>query len=137
MGLAFVETLPNLAFLAVLFLLVRFLLRIERLVFNAINHGSIVISRFDADWADPTYRIIRMLTVAFALVIAYPYLPGSSSEAFKGISILAGLVFSLASSSSLSHSIAGYVLPTGARTKSVTTCALAMSSVTLTRSPLR
>jgi small-conductance mechanosensitive channel len=110
MALGFIDSLPRLAFLAVLVVVVRVLIRIQRSVFNAIRLGNIQFGTFDPDWAEPTYRISRMVTIAFALVVAYPYLPGSGTEAFKGISIFAGLVFSLASSSALANSIAGYAL---------------------------
>jgi small-conductance mechanosensitive channel len=50
------------------------------------------------------------LVVAFALVVAYPYIPGSESAAFKGVSIFLGVVFSLGSTSIISNLIAGYAL---------------------------
>jgi small-conductance mechanosensitive channel len=58
----------------------------------------------------PTYRIIRLLVIAFALVVAYAYIPGSQSEAFKGISIFLGVIFSLGSSSFIGNMIAGYTM---------------------------
>jgi hypothetical protein len=48
--------------------------------------------------------------IAFALVIAYPYIPGSESEAFKGLSIFAGVLFSIGSSSFIANYMAGYTL---------------------------
>jgi small-conductance mechanosensitive channel len=63
---------------------------------------------FDADWARPTYRLVRLLTIAFVAVVAYPYVPGSGSEAFKGVSLFFGIVFSLGSSSLIGNVIAGY-----------------------------
>lgn len=50
-----------------------------------------------------------MALVVFALVVAYPYIPGSESAAFKGISLFLGLV-SLGSSSAISNIIAGYTM---------------------------
>jgi small-conductance mechanosensitive channel len=58
----------------------------------------------------PTYGLVRGVAIAFALVVAYPYIPGSGTEAFKAVSILAGVLFSLGSSSVLSSIIAGYVM---------------------------
>jgi small-conductance mechanosensitive channel len=54
--------------------------------------------------------MVRVLVVAFALVVGYPYLPGSQSEAFKGVSILLGIMFSLGSSTAIANIIAGYSL---------------------------
>jgi small-conductance mechanosensitive channel len=104
----FVAQLPNLAFLVVLFLVTRWLLRVTRLFFDAVAKGQVALSGFEPDWAGPTYRITRLGVIAFALVVAYPYIPGSRSAAFQGISIFLGVMFSIGSSSFISNIIAGY-----------------------------
>jgi small-conductance mechanosensitive channel len=101
---------PNLLFIAVLFFLTRYLLKLMRLFFVGIEKRILTISGFDPDWAKPTYRIVRLLVVIFALVVAYPYIPGSESPAFKGISVFLGVLFSLGSSSAVSNIIAGYMM---------------------------
>ena len=65
---------------------------------------------FYQDWAMPTYKIARFLVIAFALVMAFPYLPGSDSPAFKGVSIFLGVLFSLGSSSAVANVVAGVIL---------------------------
>jgi len=110
MAVALVAMLPNLMFLAILFVVVRYLLRLMRLFFEAIEHGTVTFAGFDREWAQPTFRIVRVLVVAFGVVVGYPYLPGSQSEAFKGVSILLGLMFSLGSSSAIANIVAGYSL---------------------------
>ena len=110
MALGFIAMLPNLAFLAILFVVMRYLLRLLRLFFSAIEHGTVTFSGFEREWALPTFRMVRVLVVAFALVVGYPYLPGSQSEAFKGVSILLGIMFSLGSSTAIANIIAGYSL---------------------------
>ncbi len=107
-GLAFVRQLPNLFFLAVLVVLVRYALKVMRLYFDAIERGAVQFRNFDADWAIPTYKVLRIFVVAFAIVVAYPYIPGSESAAFKGVSVMLGVLFSLGSSSVISNIIAGY-----------------------------
>ncbi len=102
--------LPNLFFLIILVVLTRYVLQAIRLFFERVGKGSISIPGFDSDWALPTERIVRLLTFAFALVIAYPYIPGSGSEAFKGITLLLGLIFSLGSPSVISNLVAGQTL---------------------------
>ena len=102
--------IPNLAFLAVLFVVVRFVLRLLRLFFEAVANGRVTLKEFEPVWAEPTYKLLRIAVVAFALVVAYPYIPGSSSDAFKGVSIFVGVVFSLASTTTISNMIAGYAL---------------------------
>jgi small-conductance mechanosensitive channel len=100
--------LPNLAFLLVLFVLTRWLLALTRLFFDAVNAGHVTLSGFEAGWAAPTYRLARLAVIAFALVVAYPYIPGSSSAAFQSISIFLGVMFSIGSSSFIANIIAGY-----------------------------
>lgn len=109
-GTGIMDALPSLIFLVILFFVTRFFLRLIRLFFNGLGMGSIEIGGFDPDWAVPTYKIVRVMVIAFALVVAYPYIPGSSSEAFKGISIFIGVIFSLGSSSFISNMIAGYTM---------------------------
>jgi small-conductance mechanosensitive channel len=110
LGAGIVRYLPDLVFLAVLALFTRWLVKLVRLFFRRVADGTITLAGFDRDWAIPTERILRLLLIAFALVIAYPYIPGSGSEAFKGISLMLGLVFSLGSSSVIGNMIAGQSL---------------------------
>lgn len=110
MGAGFLEALPNLVFIALLIIVIRYVLKITRLFFAGVDHGTIPLSGFDREWAWPTYKIIRLLVIAFTVVVAYPYIPGSGSEAFKGISIFLGVLFSLGSSSFIANMIAGYTM---------------------------
>ena len=110
MARAFVDYLPKLFFLIMLILVVRYLLKLNRMFFTAIASSRIRFEHFDAEWSWPTYRILRVLVIVFALVIAYPYIPGSDSAAFKGISLMFGVLFSLGSTSMLSNIIAGYAM---------------------------
>lgn len=110
LGLGFLQTVPKLAFLVILFVITRYVLKLIRLYFHSIAEGSTVLPGFDPEWADPTYRLIRILLVAFMVIVAYPYIPGSGSEAFKGVSIFIGILFSLGSSSLIGNLIAGYTM---------------------------
>jgi small-conductance mechanosensitive channel len=110
LGTGFVNTLPDLVFLAVLYVVTRYVLRLTRLFFGAIGRGEVTLGSFDPDWAEPTYKLLRVAMIAFALIVAYPYIPGSSSGAFKGVSLFIGVVFSLGSSSAISNIIAGYMM---------------------------
>src|SRR4029453_15089206 len=110
LGAGFVANIPRFVFLAVLYIFVRFALRLIRLFFESVDAGAVRLPRFEREWALPTYNIIRVAVVAFGLIVAYPYIPGSQSEAFKGISLFIGVIFSLGSSSAISNVIAGYML---------------------------
>ena len=104
----FISEVPNLAFLVILALVTRYFLKLVRLFFQGVADGTVTLQHFDREWAWHTYRLVRMLVIALALVVAYPYVPGSQSDAFKGISLFVGLVFSLGSSSLIGNVIAGY-----------------------------
>jgi len=81
-----------------------------RAFFEGVDSGAVKLASFAQEWAWPTYRILRLLVIVFALVVAYPYIPGSQSDAFKGISLFIGLIISLGSSSIIANIIAGYSL---------------------------
>lgn len=110
MGTAVLGYIPKLAFLVMLVILVRYLLKLLGLFFGAVGAGRVPMRGFDAEWAHPTHHIIRILIILLALVIAYPYLPGSGSAAFQGLSIFAGLMLSLGASSAMASVIAGYTV---------------------------
>ncbi|MEA3276223.1 MAG: mechanosensitive ion channel [Pseudomonadota bacterium] len=110
MGKGLLATIPDLVFLLILFFVTRYVLGMIHVFFRGIDSGAVKLASFERDWAWPTYRILRLVVVVFALVVAYPHIPGSQSEAFKGISILLGLIVSLGSSSIIGNIIAGYSL---------------------------
>ncbi len=107
-GHGFLNFLPSLIFLIVIFIISRYVLKLTRLLFSGIEHGAIIIKNFHSDWAIPTFKIIRMVIVTFAVIIAYPYIPGSETSAFKGVSVFLGILISLGSSSFIGNVIAGY-----------------------------
>jgi small-conductance mechanosensitive channel len=110
MGEAIWDQTPSLAFLVVLIYLTRYILKTLRFFFGQLAAGKVKVAGLDAEVAGITYRILRLLIIAFALVVAYPYIPGSESPAFKGISIFLGLLFSLGSSTAIANLIAGISL---------------------------
>ncbi len=109
-GSALVGYLPKLLFVLVIGGVVYVAIRLVGLLFNQIRQGHIVLANFPAEWADPTNKIVRMLLIAFGLVVAFPYLPASDSPAFAGVSVFIGVLVSLSSGSALSNMIAGVVL---------------------------
>jgi small-conductance mechanosensitive channel len=102
--------LPNLLIIAIIALVAHYVIRILRLIFSEIGKGNFKIRGFYPDWASPTERLIRMLVIVLALIVAFPYLPGAKSPAFKGISIFVGVLLSLGSSSAVANAIAGVIL---------------------------
>jgi small-conductance mechanosensitive channel len=108
LGKGIISYIPSLFFLLVIFFVTRYLLKLIRLLFSGINNGVIEIRDFSPEWSIPTFRIIRIFIIAFSIIIAYPYIPGSSSAAFKGVSVFLGLLISLGSSSLIGNIISGY-----------------------------
>jgi small-conductance mechanosensitive channel len=106
----FLNYLPNLFTLIVIIVVTYFALRFIHFIFREIGRGTIVLSGFHAEWAEPTFKLVRILLVVLAFVFAFPFLPGSSSPTFQGISIFLGALLSLGSTSVIGNIIAGIVL---------------------------
>jgi small-conductance mechanosensitive channel len=106
----FVAYLPNLFFVIVISLITFFILKLNHFIFLEIGEGNIEFSGFDADWAEPTSKLVNVVIFTLAVMVVFPYLPGSSSPAFKGISILFGVLLSFGSGSAVANIISGAVL---------------------------
>lgn len=104
------EYLPDLFTILVILMVVRYAMRFVRYVFTEIEEERLQFSGFHTDWAQPTYHIVRFLLYAFTFVMIFPYLPGSDSEIFKGVSVFLGILFSLGSSTAISNMVAGLVI---------------------------
>lgn len=102
-----VQATPGLIFILVLFLIFRYLLNLMKVLFHSVESGRIRLVNFDPDWAMPTFKIARVVLIAFGIIIAYPYIPGSDSLAFKGVSVFVGVLLSIGSSSVISNTFAG------------------------------
>jgi len=106
-GAAILTALPDLFVLAVIGLITRYVNKSVRFFFDEVEKGRVVLPGFYADWAIPTFKIVRFFIIAFALTVAFPFIPGSKSDAFKGVSIFLGVLFSLGSTSTISNVMAG------------------------------
>ena len=101
---------PNLFFIWILVLITRYVLKLTQAFFRGIESGAFEIAGFDRDWVGPTSKLVRILLIAFAVTISYPYIPGSGSDAFKGVSIFLGILISFGSSSLVSNVVAGLTM---------------------------
>lgn len=109
-GRGLLNFLPNVFYIIVIILIARYLLQILNLLTKDIDEEKLKIKGFHRDWAQPTANIIKILLYAFTLVFIFPYLPGSSSPAFRGVSIFLGVLFSLGSTSAIANIVAGIVI---------------------------
>jgi small-conductance mechanosensitive channel len=102
--------LPGLFFAALIFYLTRILTRAVRAFFDGVEAGRIPVAWVDEVTARPTSRLVNAVIWLFAFVAAYPYIPGTSSEAFKGIGVFVGLMLSIGSSGIVNQAVSGLML---------------------------
>lgn len=107
---AVVHYIPNLIFIAVIVVFFHYALRALHVVFREVSRERLRFPGFHPEWAEPTFQIARFLSWAFALVVIFPYLPGSSSPAFQGVSVFMGLLLSLGSGSAVANAVAGVII---------------------------
>jgi small-conductance mechanosensitive channel len=109
-GLAFVQFIPKLFFIMVIVAVTRFVLKVIWLVFHGIASGRLELPNFPAEWADPTYKLVRLFVLVVALIVVFPYLPGAQSDAFKGVSVFVGILLSLGSTAATANMVSGVVI---------------------------
>ena len=108
--LAIVGAIPGLLLVVVIFLLARVVIRFAGVFFSRVEGGRVDISWIDADTARPTRRIFNFIVYVFALAMAYPYLPGADTDAFKGLSVLVGVMVSIGGAGVLGQAFSGLIL---------------------------
>mgnify|MGYP003639249943 CR=1 FL=1 len=102
--------IPNLFKILVIYFVMKYVIKFVKYIFQEIEAEKLVLSDFHSDWAMPTFSIVQFLLYAFMFVLIFPYLPGSESAIFKGVSVFVGVLFSLGSSSAISNMVAGLVI---------------------------
>ena len=105
--LGFLGYIPSLIMLFIIVLITRYAIRGVRIVLDNVEAGIFDWKNFEPHWVNPTYNIARVLIIAIAIVFAYPYIPGSDSRAFQGLTILAGVLVSLGSDTVVRKMMAG------------------------------
>lgn len=106
-GLAAAHAVPGLLVAVLIALFARLLTSALTLLLQRVERGELQLGWLDADTAAPTRRIGNVVIWLFALALAYPYLPGASSDSFKGVTVLAGLMLSLGASGVVGQAMAG------------------------------
>jgi small-conductance mechanosensitive channel len=108
--LAIAGAMPGLLLVVVIFMIARAIVRMVAVFFDRVEKGRVDIKWLDADTVQPTRRIFNFVVLVFALAMAYPYLPGADTEAFKGLSVLVGLMVSLGGASVIGQAFNGLIL---------------------------
>lgn len=109
-GATILGFIPNLITLILIATITRLTLKLLRFFYEGIQNNRIKIFGLHKDLAEPTYQLLRFLALALAIVAAYPFLPGSNSPVFRGITIFAGFLLSLGSTSLVTNIVSGVVL---------------------------
>lgn len=104
------DFIPGFFFIIVIFFGTKYLLKFLKYLTGELEKEAVRLDGFHADWAKPTFNLIRVVIIAFAVIICWPYIPGSQSEGFKGVSIFLGVLFSLGSTAAISNIVAGIVI---------------------------
>lgn len=106
----FIRYLPNLFTILVIIAVTHYVVKFLKFLAGEIESGALKISGFYPDWAKPTLNIVKFLLYVFSFIIIFPYLPGSQSPIFQGVSVFVGILFSLGSSSAIANAVAGLVI---------------------------
>ena len=105
-----IQAMPDLLVIIFIFLVTRLLVQTVKRFFAAVEAGQLQVDERYVDTARPTSRIIVAVLWLFAVVAAYPYIPGSGTDAFKGVSLFVGLLVSLGSTSVVGQAASGLIL---------------------------
>jgi len=107
---AVIKFLPNLFTIAIIFIFTRYAIRAIKYFTDEIDAGRMELGNFHKEWAIPTFQIVKFVMYTMMFVIIFPYLPGSDSPAFQGVSVFLGILVSFGSSSSIANIMAGLVI---------------------------
>ena len=105
-----ISAMPGLVTVLLIIVITRFFIRMLAIVFDRIERGQFRVQGLHAETIGATRRLLSVVIWLFALTVAYPYLPGANSDAFKGISVFFGLMVTLGSAGIMNHAMSGLVL---------------------------
>ncbi|MCS3455650.1 small-conductance mechanosensitive channel [Aeromonas sp. BIGb0405] len=102
--------MPGLVTVLLIFVMTRLFIRMLGIIFDRIERGQLRMQGLHAETVGATRRLLSVVIWLFALTVAYPYLPGANSDAFKGVSVFFGLMVTLGSAGIMNHAMSGLVL---------------------------
>ncbi len=104
------RAIPGLFTVTVIFVVTRIVAQLVDRFFLSIEAGWLRFDWIEAETAKATRRLVVVVIWVFALVVAYPYIPGSQTAAFQGISVLLGLMVSLGAAGFVNQVMSGLVI---------------------------
>ncbi len=108
--LAIVHAVPDLFAAVLIFVIAYYTTRLLKRFFTSVQRGQVELSWIAPEVALTTSRLCVVAVWLFALAMAFPYLPGSNTDAFKGVSVLLGLMISLGASNLVGQGASGLIL---------------------------
>jgi small-conductance mechanosensitive channel len=106
-GRGALAAIPGLIAVVIVILLARWCVRVVNVVFKEMDRGKLSLPGLEPETARTTQTLLIAAIWLFALVVAYPFIPGSDTEAFKGLSVLVGLMITLGSTGLINQVISG------------------------------
>jgi len=107
---SFIEYLPDLFTAVIIILIARWAIRLVRMVFKGVERRRIKVPGFYPEWSTTSFNLLRLMIIALTIVVVFPYLPGSDSPAFQGVSIFVGVLLSLGSTTAVANVVSGIVI---------------------------
>lgn len=107
---AIIAFIPNLISIIVIIFFFKYLIKGIAFLTGEVASGKLTLNGFYPDWAQPTFKIVKVVLYAFMFVVIWPYIPGSDSPIFQGVSVFLGLLVSFGSSSAIGNMVAGIVI---------------------------
>ncbi|MBI2793856.1 MAG: mechanosensitive ion channel [Ignavibacteria bacterium] len=105
-----IQSVPGLLMVAIILVVAMYVNRGINAILDRIETGAVRVAVLDQDVAAPTRRIASILVWVFALALAYPFIPGSSTDAFKGVSVVVGLMLSLGAAGAVGQVASGLMI---------------------------
>lgn len=107
---SFVDYLPDLLTAIIIILIARWAIRVMKMIFKGVERHRIKLPGFYPEWSTTSFNLLRLMIIALTIVVVFPYLPGSDSPAFQGVSIFFGVLLSLGSTTAVANVVAGIVI---------------------------
>lgn len=111
LALGFAEAMPGLVTIALILVLTRCVVKLIEFWFSSVEQGKTPLPKWlHPETVPPTRRLVTAFAWLFALVLVYPYVPGSQTDAFKGVSVLLGLMLTLGSSGIVTQAMSSFMI---------------------------
>jgi hypothetical protein len=78
--------------------------------FKAARAGRVQVPGLHPETVNATHRIVTIIVWGLGIAVAYPFIPMSDSDAFKGLSVMFGFMLTLGSAGIVNQLMSGLVL---------------------------